>query len=493
MTWGPDGRLYVIEWFEGRQDNDRVRVLADRDGDGRFDDVKVYLDHLDLPAGICFWDGWTYLTLGHDVVRLKDIDGDGKFETRQTIATGFGNDNSHHRVSGLIIGPDGWLYITTGDSNARARGSDGSTATVLRCGGVFRCKPDGSRMQNVAFGMRNPWGNVAFDDTFQIFHTDNDNEGSPGFTGCRILHVVEGGDYGWRLRQGARCCQPDFERATWNGGRPGRLGWITQTGRGAPAGVCVLNSAAFPPRNRNLVVYPDVFRRSVRAYEVGVKGGTYELVREYELLGSEDPLFRPDDAEIGPDGALYILDWRTDSGGAGRLSGDGAHGRIYRLTWGGTSDEPARPTLAPSRITDVTGASGDALAQSLLSDDYGLRRAASLEIIRRGGREIDKLHQFLTDPGVTSFARYHALEALAATGALTNATRWQELFRDPDPKLRRLAYELAPRIWGACLLQTTTRANRRLSEHSLWPLAAQVKTRRIERTRRQVLTTRPPA
>ena len=43
----------------------------------------------------------------------------------------------------------------------------------------------------------------------------------------------------------------------------------------------------------------------------------------------------------GPDGAMYVVDWRTDSGGAGRLWGDGKHGRIYRVTWGGTKDEPA--------------------------------------------------------------------------------------------------------------------------------------------------------
>ena len=317
MTFGDDGRLFVIEWVSGDGLNDHIKVLTDTDGDGVFDKSAIYMDGLELPAGLLFWDGWTYISLGQEVVRFRDKDGDGKLETREAIASGFGNDNSHHRVSGLTMGPDGWIYITTGDSDAHARGSDGSTATVLRCGGVFRCKPDGSRMDNVAFGMRNPFGNVAFDDEFRIFHTDNDNEGSVGFTGCRILHVVEGGDYGWRLREGARCCQPDYDRATWNGGRPGRLGHVAETGRGAPAGLCVLNSAAFPPSTRNLLVYPDVFRKTVRAYKLKPSGATYTVADEFELLASDEGLFRPDDAEIGPDGALYILDWRTDSGGAG--------------------------------------------------------------------------------------------------------------------------------------------------------------------------------
>jgi quinoprotein glucose dehydrogenase len=383
MTCGDDGRLFVIEWTPGEGPNDHIKVLTDTDGDGTFDKSAIYMDGLELPAGLLFWDGWTYITLGHDVVRFKDKDGDGKFEIRESIATGFGNDNSHHRVSGLTMGPDGWIYITTGDSDAHAKGSDGSTATVLRCGGVFRCKPDGSHMENVAFGMRNPFGNVAFDDEFHIFHTDNDNEGSPGFTGCRILHVVEGGDYGWRLREGARCCQPDFDRATWNGGRPGRLGWVTETGRGAPAGLCVLNSAAFPPSTRNLLVYPDVFRKTVRAYKLKESGATYAVDKEYELLGSDDGLFRPDDAEIGTDGALYILDWRTDSGGAGKLSGNNQFGRIYRLTWGGTEAEPARKSLPLDRFLKLAKADDEGLLKSLGDPDYGARRFATSELMRR--------------------------------------------------------------------------------------------------------------
>ncbi len=415
MTWGPDARLYVIEWTEGNGPNDHIKVLTDANGDGTFDKADILMDGLEMPAGLCFWDGWMYMSLGHDVIRLRDNDGDGQYETRETIVTGFHNDNSHHRVSGLVIGPDGWLYMTTGDSDALVKGSDGSEATVLRCGGVFRCLPDGSRVEVVAFGMRNPWGNVAFDDEFHIFHTDNDNEGAPGFTGCRLLHVVEGGDYGWRLREGARCCQPDYERATWNGGRPGRLGWIAETGRGAPAGLCVLNSAAFPPSTRNLLVYPDVFRKLVRAYKLKPEGATYTVAEEIELLASDDPLFRPNDAEIGPDGALYILDWRTDSGGAGQHWGNGKTGRIYRLTWGGTEAEPARETFPPDRFARLTGADEATLIESLGSEDFPTRMTAHQELIRRGVRDPDTLRKIVADTDRRASARLHALAILAAT------------------------------------------------------------------------------
>ncbi len=449
MTFGPDGRLYVVEWKAGRGPNDHIKVLTDTDGDGRFDRAEMFMENLELPAGVLFYDGWVYVTLDHDVVRVRDRDGDGKFEARETIATGFGNDDSHHRVSGMMLGPDGWLYLTTGDSDTHARGSDGTEATVLRSGGVYRCQPDGSGMENVAFGMRNPWGNIAFDDSFHMFHTDNDNEGTPGFTGCRLLHVVEAGDYGWRLREGARCCAPDFDRATWNGGRPGRLGWMAETGRGAPAGLCVLNSAAFPDRFRNLLVYPDVFRKSVRAYRLKATGATYQAVDEFELLASDEGLFRPTDAEVGPDGALYILDWRTDSGGAGQLSGNGQTGRIYRMTWSGTNEEPARPPLRRERITGIASVGIEQLVEALANPDHGLRRAASQELIRRGREKtpLTTVLGLLRDEKTPSVAKLHALGVLFAVDATYTPYRaaLSKSLQDPDRDVRRFAFELLGR------------------------------------------------
>lgn len=445
MTFGDDGRLYVCEWAQGGGPNDRIRVLSDDDGDGKFDRSEIYMDHLELPAGILFWDGWTYITLNHEVVRFRDRDGDGRLETREVVASGFGNDNSHHRVSGMALGPDGFLYLTTGDSDAHAKGSDGSEATVLRCGGVFRCRPDGSGMENVAFGMRNPWGNVAFDDQFQIFHTDNDNEGSPGFTGCRLLQVVERGDYGWRLREGARCCAPDFLRATWNGGRPGRLGWIAETGRGAPAGLCVVNSFQWPASRRNLLVYPDVFRKLVRAYSVTAEGAAYKVDREFELLASDDPLFRPNDAEEGPDGSLYVLDWRTDSGGAGMLAGNGKTGRIYRLSNPGFRPENAPFRLPGNRRAKLSSMSDDELIGLLDSDILAVRTQVSLELVRRGLPEIEKIRATSVDPNRPAAARRHAFWILALNRTGHSRALWSAWLSDPDPANRRLAYEAVSR------------------------------------------------
>src|SRR5262249_16901494 len=158
------------------------------------------------------------------------------------------------------------------------------------------------------------------------------------------MHIAEGNDFGWRLRIGARCCQPDFARGAVYGELPGKVPPMLKTGRGSPAGLLIYNDTRFPENYRGLLLYPDVFRKLIRAYKVEPKGATFEVTEEFEFLSASDDLFRPCQMVAGPDGAIYVVDWRTNSGGAGQLWGDGQHGRIYRITWAGTKDEPA---LAP--------------------------------------------------------------------------------------------------------------------------------------------------
>ena len=128
---------------------------------------------------------------------------------------------------------------------------------------------------------------------------------------------------------------------------------MIKTGRGAPAGLLHYTGTAFPKEFRGVFIYPDVYRKSVRGYFVEPHGATFRITQEFTLMQSDDDYFRPCQAAMGPDGAIYILDWRTDSGGAGKLWGDGVHGRLYRLSWSGTPRDARdsacdRPTVGPS-------------------------------------------------------------------------------------------------------------------------------------------------
>ena len=75
MTFGPDGRLYVVEWQAGRGPNDHIKVLTDTDGDGTFDKAEMYMDDLDLPAGVLLLGR---LDLRHARPRRRPVQGHGR-------------------------------------------------------------------------------------------------------------------------------------------------------------------------------------------------------------------------------------------------------------------------------------------------------------------------------------------------------------------------------------------------------------------------------
>ena len=81
----------------------------------------------------------------------------------------------------MTIGLDGWLYLTAGEGDNIVKGSDGSRASVLRSGAVFRCRPDGSKLQTFAIGFVNPYGNAAFDAAGNMFLADNGVQGAGEF------------------------------------------------------------------------------------------------------------------------------------------------------------------------------------------------------------------------------------------------------------------------------------------------------------------------
>ena len=471
LTFGPDGTLFVLEWsvdaitgnkwFEFKETfryrdgstkqvatmrkftTDPVKVLKLNAATGKYDKAETIISE-ELPSTVLIHDGWLYTTGRGTVRRYRQTRPGGPWDLRETIAQGFCGFH-HHQVSGLTIGLDGKLYITSGDDDNFVEGSDGSRATVLRTGAIFRCNPDGSQMETFSLGYRNPYRDIATDDKFNFFHADNDNEDGSKFTGCRLMHVAEDADYGWRLRTGARCCQPDMTRGAVAGELPGKLPPMLKTGRGAPAGVLIYNDTRLPEHYRGLMYYPDVFRKNVRAYKLREAGSTFEIPYEFEFLKSDDPLFRPCQMVTGPDGAIYVCDWRTDSGGAGRLSGDGKNGRIYRMKWVGTAEHPAIPLRGLDSWAKVVALPTAELAAKLDAPDMTDRVEARKELVRRGVTGRDKVLKRFISGKYADAGRLSALGVLQANWSSDVADLFRLLLNDASPDVRRLAVEAIAR------------------------------------------------
>lgn len=509
MRFRDDGSLLVIEWNVGTKAEgfdttvtfkdgstrpvhqwvkdvpDTLKVLTDTNGDGTFEKSSVVYNDLRLPASVLEYDGWTYFTMRGSVVRRKPGVPD------QRIATAFCGFNQH-QLSGLTLSADGWLYLTSGDDDNHPEGADGTRLHLLRTGGVWRIRPDGSQLSLYARGFRNPYRDVAIDPFGNVFHLDNDNEDGSKFTGCRLIHVLEEADYGWRLKPGVRCCWPDHDLGAVWGERPGKMTPMLKTGRGAPCGLLIYQGNAFPEFFQGLLIYPDVFQRNVRAYKIERDGCTFKVTQQFTLLETDDGLFRPDQALVGPDGAIYLSDWRTNSAGPAAAWGDEKHGRIWRLSWSGTADVPAIARGAMDAWTKLAKADDATLGASLDNADAEIRTRAVTELLKRD-YVVKGLCRIATDRARPPHARAAALSGAARRWGADVADASLNLLIDQkdNPELRKLAAELLGRN-GPVDLKTANRVITVLRETFMRDTEP-APVRRAAALAAATLATQPPA
>jgi len=183
-------------------EHDRVKLIWDSKGAGKADQAAVFADGFHhaadgIGAGVLARQRNVYYTCIPDVWLLKDTKGDGKADVKQSLATGFGVHVSFigHDMHGLRMGPDGKLYFSIGDRGFNVTTKEGRHLFNPDSGGVLRCDPDGSNLEVVATGLRNPQ-ELAFDQYGNLFTVDNNSDSGDK---ARLVYVVEGSDSGWRI------------------------------------------------------------------------------------------------------------------------------------------------------------------------------------------------------------------------------------------------------------------------------------------------------
>lgn len=292
--------------------HDEILVFSDRDGDGRTERRQVFYNAtdatMDLELGA---DGWVYLAERDRILRIEDSNGDGKAETQENIVILTTDaDYPHNGLEGLAWHPEGDLVFGLGENYAKPwtiTGTDGAAVRGTGEGGIFRCTRDGKHLRRIARGFWNPFG-VCVRADGEIFAAENDPGERPP---CRLLHVVEGGDYGYQRMYGNEAHHPFV---CWNGELHGTLPMIHPAGE-APCGVV--------PLGRGLLV-PSWSDHRIDFY-LRRKGATYAADRIGLVKGSR--YFRPaciaeDPRAGGTRRAWYFTDWvdgQYQAHGFGRL------------------------------------------------------------------------------------------------------------------------------------------------------------------------------
>ena len=264
---------------------------------------------MDLELGA---DGWVYLAERDRILRIKDTNGDGTADVEQNIVVLKSEaDYPHNGLSGLAWDPDGDLVFGLGENFSQPwtlTGNDGAVERGASEGGIFRCTADGKKLHRIARGLWNPFG-VCVRSDGEIFAVDNDPGERPP---CRLLHIVEDGEYGYRRKYGPESHHPFV---CWNGELRGTLPMIHPTGE-APCGVL--------PLGRGLLVTSWGDHR-IDFMPLRPSGATYDSDPIAIVKGGR--YFRPACIARDPSAGdkrrvWYLTDWvdgRYDAHGYGRL------------------------------------------------------------------------------------------------------------------------------------------------------------------------------
>lgn len=436
-------------------EHDRIRLVEDRDGDGVAETATVFADGFHSPAtgigaGVLARGADVYFTCIPDLWLLRDEDGDGRAESRLALHSGYGVHNGFigHDLHGPTLGPDGQLYFSIGDRGLNVTTVDGRRVAVPDTGAVLRCRLDGTGLEVVATGLRNPQ-ELAFDEYGNLFTVDNNSDSGDR---ARLVWVVDGGDSGWRI--GWQFLERPNARGPWNAEKMWHAADPEQPAflvpplahfSDGPGGLAYNPGTALRERDRGRFFLAD-FRGSsstsgVRSFAVRPRGAAFELVDQDQFLWGLEAT----DVGFGPDGALYVSDWVEGWNKTGK-------GRLYRLS-PSDPDPPADALRAEVRTLLAEGMDArpvDELARLLGHADLRVRREAQYALAARGTEGSHEAMIRVARGEGDRLARIHATWGLSHAAKLRFpgvVDALTPLLRDPDAEVR--AQALRSLTWAA--------------------------------------------
>jgi quinoprotein glucose dehydrogenase len=433
---GPRAADWAVE-------HERVRLIEDTKGQGRADRSTVFADGFHgledgIGAGLVARDGGVWYTCIPNLWLLRDSHGTGRADVRRALQHGYGVHTSFvgHDLHGLCFGPDGKLYFSIGDRGLNVRTPD-RTVSLPDTGAVLRCNPDGSELELVHTGLRNPQ-ELAFDQYGNLFTGDNNADHGDK---ARWVHVVEGGDSGWRI--GYQYMNRPTALGPWNAEKLWQTRWEGQAAyllppvahlADGPAGLAYYpGTGQLPERYREHFFLCD-FRGSsgqsgIHAFAVKPRGASFEMIDAHRAIWS----VLATDVEFGSDGALYVLDWVEGWKKTGK-------GRIYKVHDPKRAADPVVREVQRLLAEGMAQRSTDELARLLAHADMRIRQAAQFALAERGKAALDTLAE-VARPGHPQLARLHAIWGLGQVGrkVLEAHRPLFALLRDSDAEVRAQA------------------------------------------------------
>lgn len=411
---GNDFASYSVE-------HDRVRLLKDTDGDGKMDVATVFADGfkdtLDgIGSGLLEDRGAVYYTCIPDLWKLRDTDGDGQVDKRLLMSSGYGVHISllGHDTHGLRKGPDGRIYFSIGDRGFHVETENGPLA-YPDTGAVLRCNPDGTELEVIHAGLRNPQ-ELVFDNYGNLFTGDNNSDGGDQ---ARWVHIVEGGDSGWLI--GYQWVKYPKARGPWETENIWRLDEFDRPAAylpplahvsSGPSGLAYDPGTGIPEKFREHFFLCD-FRGNastsrIHSFHVKPKGASFSLEGREDFVTG----LLPTDVDFGTGNGIYLTDWVEGWDQTGK-------GRIYRIYDPELEDDAIIKETQALLAEEFAEKDSDELLSLLAHPNQRVRFESQWELADRAEDVRQQLAE-LARNSTSEFARLHSLWALWQIGLTTD-------------------------------------------------------------------------
>jgi putative membrane-bound dehydrogenase-like protein len=470
MAFDERGRIFVAEMpgypnegvGTGHITSGRIRLLEDRDGDGFYETSTVWADNLRFPTGVLPWRGGLLVANAPELIYLDDPKSSGKATRRRVLYRGFDVANIQQLLNSLQFALDNRVHACAGGAGGTITSAEkpAAPAVTLRGRGI-RFHPDvpGSLEPTSGGGQyglsADDWGRWFTATNSQhlrhIVLPDHYLRRNPSLAVSAVtLDIPEHGAAckvfrkspfeAWRVeRTTRRAGSADARRFPTTELVPG--GYVTSA-----CSPLVYTAELLPPAYRGSVFVCDPANNVVLRDTLSPRGATFVARRGHadcEFLASTDNWFRPVHLSLGPDGAVYVLDFYREVIETPLSLPDDikrrvnlqsrARGRIWRITTAPPGTKPPRARL------DRAGAA-DLVAQLASANSWWRLTAQRLLFERQDKSAIEPLRKLLSSP--SAVARAHALWTLDGLGAL----KTQEVTKavgDAEPSVREQALKLA--------------------------------------------------